>query len=65
MTARETIVAVSKLFNMGADLAAFLTAGAVALNGDIQTLTYSIGGADARKCFELISILAIAEFLIF
>lgn len=34
---------------MGADLAAVLVGGAVALNGDITTLTFSIGGADARE----------------
>lgn len=33
---------------MGADLAAVLVAGAVGLNGDIPTLRFSLGGADAR-----------------
>jgi hypothetical protein len=48
VTAGQAIRATSQVFNMGADLAAVLVAGAVALNGDIQTLTFSLGGADAR-----------------
>lgn len=49
VTAGEVISASAEVFNMGADLAAVLVAGAVALNGDITTLTFSIGGADARE----------------
>lgn len=49
VTAGQVIGATAQLFNMGADLAAVLVAGAVGLNGDIQTLTFSLGGADARE----------------
>jgi hypothetical protein len=48
VTAGEVIAGTAELFNMGADVAAFLVAGAIALDGDIPTLTFSIGGADAR-----------------
>ncbi|EIM92463.1 APO9/CPO9 [Stereum hirsutum FP-91666 SS1] len=48
VTAGEVISASAEVFNMGADLAAVLVGGAVALNGDITTLTFSLGGADAR-----------------
>lgn len=48
VTAGQAIAGTAELFNMGADLAAVLVAGAVGLNGDIPTLTFSIGGADAR-----------------
>ncbi|EJD34905.1 heme-thiolate peroxidase [Auricularia subglabra TFB-10046 SS5] len=48
VTVLQTIHATSQLFNMAVDLSTALTAGALALNGDIPTLTFSIGGADPR-----------------
>jgi hypothetical protein len=47
-TLAQTIKGAAQLFNMGADLTAFLAGGSVLLAGDIPTMTYSIGGADAR-----------------
>lgn len=47
-TIAQTLVAGSRLFNMGVDLIAFLAGGSVLFAGDIPSLTYSIGGADAR-----------------
>ncbi|EIN06351.1 hypothetical protein PUNSTDRAFT_145605 [Punctularia strigosozonata HHB-11173 SS5] len=48
VTAGEVIAGTAELFNMGVDVAAFLLAGSVALDGDIPTLRFSIGGADGR-----------------
>jgi hypothetical protein len=48
VTAGQVIEAVSRVFNMAADLAWLLVAGAVAENGDIPSLSFSLGGADAR-----------------
>jgi hypothetical protein len=48
VTAGQTIAAVSQVYNMGADLASVLVAGAVGENGDIPSLRFSLGGADAR-----------------
>lgn len=53
VTAGQVIAATAELFNMGADLASVLVAGAVALNGDITTLRFSIGGADGRMYHPL------------
>lgn len=47
-TVAQTIAAAAQVFNMGADLSAFLAAGSVLFAGDIPSMTYSIGGADAR-----------------
>jgi hypothetical protein len=47
-TLAQTIKGAAQLFNMGADLTAFLAGGSVLLAGDIPSMTYSIGGADAR-----------------
>ena len=47
-TVAQTIAASAKVFNMGADLAAFLAGGSVVFAGDIPSMLYSIGGADAR-----------------
>jgi hypothetical protein len=48
VTVAQTIKASADVFNMGADLAAFLAGGSVVFAGDIPTMTYSIGGSDAR-----------------
>ena len=48
VTVAQTIQAAAALFNMGADLTAFLAGGSVLFAGDIPSMTYSIGGADAR-----------------
>ena len=47
-TVAQSIAASARVFNMGADLAAFLAGGSVLFAGDIPSMTYSIGGADAR-----------------
>ena len=47
-TVAQTIAAGAQVFNMGADLSAFLAGGSVLFAGDIASMTYSIGGADAR-----------------
>ncbi|KAL8824512.1 MAG: hypothetical protein Q9170_008130 [Blastenia crenularia] len=47
-TVAQTIAASARVFNMGADLAAFLAGGSVVFAGDIPSMMYSIGGADAR-----------------
>lgn len=47
-TIAQSIVASARVFNMGADLAGFLAGGSVLFAGDIPSMTYSIGGADAR-----------------
>jgi hypothetical protein len=47
-TLAQTIQGAAALFNMGADLTTFLAGGSVLFAGDVSTLTYSIGGADAR-----------------
>ncbi|KAG6994217.1 hypothetical protein G7Y79_00046g082680 [Physcia stellaris] len=47
-TVAQSVAASAKVFNMGADLAAFLAGGSVVFAGDIPSMTYSIGGADAR-----------------
>lgn len=43
VTAGQVFEASDRVFNMAVDLAALLISGAVSLNGDIQTLTFSIG----------------------
>jgi hypothetical protein len=48
VTVAQTITASAQLFNMGADLSAFLAGGSLVFAGDIPSMTYSIGGADAR-----------------
>ena len=48
VTVAQTITASAQLFNMGADLSAFLAGGSLIFAGDIPSMTYSIGGADAR-----------------
>ncbi|UPX20943.1 Unspecific peroxygenase [Ascochyta rabiei] len=48
VTVAQTIIASAQLFNMGADLTAFLAGGSLIFAGDIPSMTYSIGGADAR-----------------
>ena len=48
VTLAQTIKASAQLFNMGVDLTTFLAGGSVLAAGDIPTMTYSIGGADAR-----------------
>jgi hypothetical protein len=48
VTVAQTIKASADVFNMGADLSAFLAGGSVIFAGDIPTMTYSIGGSDAR-----------------
>jgi hypothetical protein len=48
VTVAQTIKASAHVFNMGADLCAFLAGGSVVFAGDIPTMTYSIGGSDAR-----------------
>ncbi|KAK6001632.1 hypothetical protein QM012_002122 [Aureobasidium pullulans] len=47
-TVAQTVVAAARVFNMGADLATFLAGGSVLFAGDVPTMQYSIGGADAR-----------------
>ena len=47
-TIAQSIAAAAQVFNMGADLSAFLAGGSVLFAGDIPSMTYSIGGADAR-----------------
>lgn len=47
-TLAQTIAAGERVFNMGADLTAFLAGGSILFAGDIPSLTYSIGGADNR-----------------
>lgn len=47
-TVAQTIKASAAVFNMGADLTAFLAGGSVLFAGDIPSMTFSIGGADAR-----------------
>lgn len=47
-TVAQTIKASADVFNMGADLTAFLAGGSVIFAGDIPSMTFSIGGADAR-----------------
>ena len=48
VTVAQTLQAAAAVFNMGADLTAFLAGGSVLFAGDIPSMTYSIGGADAR-----------------
>lgn len=48
VTIAQTVVAAAQVFNMGADLATFLAGGSVLFAGDVPSMTYSIGGADAR-----------------
>jgi hypothetical protein len=48
VTVAQTIQASAAVFNMGADLAAFLAGGSVVFAGDIPSMTYSIGGSDTR-----------------
>ena len=48
VTVAQTIAAAARVFNMGADLSAFLAGGSLLFSGDIPSMTYSIGGADAR-----------------
>jgi hypothetical protein len=48
VTVAQTIKASADVFNMGADLSAFLAGGSVVFAGDIPSMTYSIGGSDAR-----------------
>jgi hypothetical protein len=48
VTVAQSIKASADVFNMGADLTAFLAGGSVIFAGDIPTMTFSIGGADAR-----------------
>jgi hypothetical protein len=48
VTVAQTIVASAQLFNMGADLTAFLAGGSLVFAGDIPSMKYSIGGADTR-----------------
>lgn len=48
VTLAQTLVAAAQVFNMGVDLTAFLAGGSLITAGDIPTMTYSIGGADAR-----------------
>ncbi len=43
-----TIAAGAQVFNLGADLSVFLADGSVQFPGDIPSLKYSVGGADAR-----------------
>lgn len=43
VNAGQVFEATARVFNMATDLAAVLIAGAIALNGDIRTLTFSIG----------------------
>jgi hypothetical protein len=47
-TVAQTIKASADVFNMGADLTAFLAGGSVLFAGDIPTMRYSIGGSDSR-----------------
>lgn len=47
-TVAQTIAVAARVFNMGADLSAFLAGGSVLFAGDLPSMTYSIGGADAR-----------------
>jgi hypothetical protein len=47
-TVAQTITASAAVFNMGADLTAFLAGGSVLFAGDIPTMKYSIGGSDSR-----------------
>lgn len=47
-TVAQSVAAAAYVFNMGADLAAFLAGGSVLFAGDLPSMTYSIGGADAR-----------------
>jgi hypothetical protein len=70
VTAAQSINASSYVFNMGADLGAVLSAAAVVFNGDIPTLTFSIGGADARQyyppdcyCYHIMTIMANMLFI--
>jgi hypothetical protein len=48
VTVAQSIKASADVFNMGADLSAFLAGGSVVFAGDIPTMRFSIGGADAR-----------------
>ncbi|KAF2127760.1 hypothetical protein P153DRAFT_320228 [Dothidotthia symphoricarpi CBS 119687] len=48
VTVAETIKASADVFNMGADLTAFLAGGSVVFAGDIPTMRFSIGGSDSR-----------------
>jgi hypothetical protein len=48
VTVAQTIKASADVFNMGADLTAFLAGGSLIFAGDIPSMVYSIGGADAR-----------------
>jgi hypothetical protein len=48
VTASQVIGAVSDVFNMAADLALVILAILVPLDGDIASLRFSLGGADAR-----------------
>ena len=48
VTVAQTIKASAAVFNMGVDLTTFLAGGSVLFAGDIPSMTYSIGGADAR-----------------
>ncbi|KAF1831238.1 Cloroperoxidase, partial [Decorospora gaudefroyi] len=47
-TVAQTIKASAEVFNMGADLAAFLAGGSLVFAGDIPSMRYSIGGSDSR-----------------
>jgi hypothetical protein len=48
VTVAQTIKASADVFNMGADLSAFLAGGSLIFASDIPTMTYSIGDAGAR-----------------
>jgi hypothetical protein len=48
VTVAQTIKASAQLFNMGADLSAFLAGGSLIFAGDIPSMRYSIGGSDSR-----------------
>lgn len=48
VTVAQAIAGSAQLFNMGADLSAFLAGGTVLFAGDIPTMTFSIGGSDVR-----------------
>jgi hypothetical protein len=48
VTAGQTIKAMAEVFNMGVELASVLLAAAISNSGDIPSLRFSLGGADAR-----------------
>jgi hypothetical protein len=65
VTVSEVINASSNVFNMGADVSAIIAGISVVFDGDIPSLMFSIGGADARQYHSMISFPSLCVIVVF